>query len=277
MNPIPKISIVTPSYNQARFLKETLQSVREQDYPSFEHIVIDGASSDGSVEILKQCSSQPGWAHLHWISEKDTGQSDALNKGFRLATGEIVGWLNSDDTYAEGCFKEVAQAFAAHSGVDVLYGDYNWVDEQGNLLEVRREIEFSHFILLFNRMCYIQSSGALFLKRDIFQSGHFLDEKFNYAMDYEFYLRLLNNGYRFRHLGKVLGSFRWHSDSKTINFPERQASEIDAAREKHAPCLKRMNGSSAKYVTTVFLGSLATMLRWSKKAARGYYFNQRGT
>jgi len=274
MNPFPKISIITPSLNQAAYLEETLRSVRDQDYPAFEHIVVDGASTDGSVEILKQYSSQPGWTHLRWISEKDTGQSDALNKGFRLATGDIVGWLNSDDTYAKGCFREVARAFAAYSGVDVFYGDYNWIDERGNLLEVRREIEFSHFILLFNRVCYIQSSGALFLKRGIFQSGHFLDEQLNYSMDYEFYLRLLNNGYRFKHIGKVLGSFRWHSDSKTINFPGRQAMEINAARAKHAPYLKKMNAPAAKFVTAVFLGSVATMLRWGKKAASGYYFNQ---
>jgi len=276
MNPVPHISIVTPSYNQATFLDETLRSVRDQDYPSFEHIVVDGASSDGSVEILKQRSAQPGWSHLRWISERDKGQSEALNKGFRLATGDIVGWLNSDDTYAAGCFKEVAQAFAADPRIGVLYGDYNWIDERGNLLQVRKEIEFSRFNLLFNRICIINSSASLFLRRDIFQSGHFLDEQLHYAMDYEFYLRLLYGGYRFKHLGKVLGSFRWHSDSKTSNFASRQAREIKAAREKHVPCLQKMNGSAAKYVTMVSLGMLATMLRWGKKAACGYYFKRRG-
>src|SRR5882672_9979448 len=269
------VSIVTPSYNQGKFIEDCLLSVKRQTYAAAEHIVIDGGSTDDTVKILKRYSSQPGWEHLKWISEPDRGQSDALNKGFRLATGEIVGWLNSDDTYADGCFDAIARAIASHPDVDVFYGDYNWIDERGGLLKTRREIEFSRFIVLFNRMCFIQSSGALFLKRNIFQCGHFLDEEFSYAMDCEFYLRLLNNGYCFRHVGKVLGSFRWHSDSKTSNFASKQALEISAAREKHAACLKRINGSAAKIVTATFLGALATVLRWSEKAARGYYFDQR--
>src|ERR1700756_3819113 len=96
-NNILKISIVTPSFNQASFLKEALESVARQNYPAVEHIVVDGGSTDGSVELLKAYSGRNGWAHLRWISEPDEGQSDALNKGFKMASGEIIGWLNSDD------------------------------------------------------------------------------------------------------------------------------------------------------------------------------------
>src|ERR1700758_618457 len=106
----PKISIVTPSFNQASFIVETLNSVKGQNYPALEHLVMDGGSTDETVEILQRLSGQPGWEHLHWISEPDLGQSDALNKGFRLASGEIVGWLNSDDLYRPNCFAKMAQA-----------------------------------------------------------------------------------------------------------------------------------------------------------------------
>src|SRR6266481_9084813 len=94
-----KISIVTPSYNQRAFLEVALESVRAQNYPSLEHIVVDGASTDGTVEYLRSLTWKRGWEHLHWISEPDEGQSDALNKGFKMAAGTIVGWLNSDDVY----------------------------------------------------------------------------------------------------------------------------------------------------------------------------------
>src|ERR1700730_2129145 len=101
-----KISIVSPSYNQAKFLGACLSSVKEENYPYIEHIVVDGGSTDGSVELLREYSSRSGWSHLRWISEPDRGQSDALNKGFRMVTGSIIGWLNSDDIYLPSSFQK---------------------------------------------------------------------------------------------------------------------------------------------------------------------------
>ena len=115
MSTIPQISIVTPSFNQARYIEETLQSVRNQDCPSLEHIVVDGASTDGTVDILKRYSSMPGWQHLRWISEPDSCQCDALNKGFRMAKGNIIGWLNSDDRYESHCVSKVLEALKTQS------------------------------------------------------------------------------------------------------------------------------------------------------------------
>src|SRR5580658_3296860 len=136
----PKLSIVTPSFNQAQFIEATLRSVKSQHYPALEHIVVDGASTDSTVEILKRFAAMPGWEHLRWISEEDRGQSDAINKGFRMATGDIIGWLNSDDRYRPGCFRAVVEAFKANPDIDILYGDYTWIDETGRILQVRREI-----------------------------------------------------------------------------------------------------------------------------------------
>src|SRR5215467_1765166 len=123
---MPKISIVTPSFNHDGFIEEALLSVKKQNYPNLEHIVVDGGSTDGTLEILQRYGSQPGWGHLRWTSEPDHGQSDALNKGFRLAQGDIVGWLNSDDRYRVGCLQKIVQAFSTHSQADVIYGDYTW-------------------------------------------------------------------------------------------------------------------------------------------------------
>src|SRR6185437_12218473 len=107
MKPFVKISVVTPSFNQAAFIEEALWSVKNQGYPWVEHLVMDGGSTDETVSILKRYSSQTGWEHLKWVSEPDNGQSDALNKGFRVATGDIIGWLNSDDRYRTGCFQAI--------------------------------------------------------------------------------------------------------------------------------------------------------------------------
>src|SRR4051812_3023478 len=110
---MPRISIVTPSFNQRAFLMEALESVRQQNHGNVEHLVFDGGSTDGSVELLQECSRRPEWAHLKWVSERDGGQSDALNKGFRMASGDLVGWLNSDDRYRPGCFDLVKKAEAS--------------------------------------------------------------------------------------------------------------------------------------------------------------------
>jgi glycosyltransferase involved in cell wall biosynthesis len=271
---LPKISIVTPSYNQAQFLEETLHSVKRQAYPSVEHIVMDGGSSDGSVEILKRYSAQPGWEHLNWISEKDGGQGNALNKGFRIAGGDIIGWLNSDDTYAEGCFEKVAREATATPDIQVFYGDWNWIDESGRVTQVRREISFSHFILFYNRICFLQSSGALFLRRSVFDNGHFLDERYHCATDYEFYLRLAKAGVTFKHLPHILGSFRWHGESKSTRDVQVGLQEFKEIKEKYADLSKWHPNPRIRAASLSSLTALATLMRWSEKMIRGHYFRQ---
>src|SRR5712692_521613 len=118
-----KLSVVTPSYNHADFIEDALQSVKGQNYPSVEHIVVDGASTDETCDILRRYSGRPGWEHLRWISEPDKGQSDAINKGFRMSRGDLVAWLNSDDYLLPGSLQAIAQYAAAHPDVDVVYGD----------------------------------------------------------------------------------------------------------------------------------------------------------
>lgn len=269
----PKISIVTPSFNQAAFIEEALLSVKEQNYPDVEHIVIDGASTDGTVEILRRYAAMPGWGHLRWISELDGGQTDALNKGFRRATGDIVGWLNSDDRYRAGCFAAITDEFAERSEADVIYGDYTWMDENGHVKCIRREIEFSPFILSYHRVLYV-ASVSTFFRRRIFDEGNWLDARFQYAMDYDFFLRLVSKGYRFHHLRSVLADFRWHLQNKSTNASDKQFADHNQIALMYSPLLQKMQGSPYQKPTLTTLRIIAATLRYSMKLIQGCYFER---
>ena len=264
-------SIVTPSFNQGAFIGEALLSVRNQKCGGLEHLVIDGGSSDGTTAILRHYSDEERWSHLQWVSEPDRGQSDALNKGFSRASGDIVGWLNSDDRYRSGCFERVAEVFHKHPAVDVVYGDYTWIDETGRVSRIRREIEFSPFVLLYHRVLYIPTT-ATFFRRRVFEEGNRLDERLHYALDFEFFMRLAVGGYRFRHVSALLADFRMHAASKTCSMPHKQLEEKEHVTQFYSPLLRRIGSMALRRVALAFLRSSAAMLRHSEKLMRGYYF-----
>ena len=268
-----KLTVVTPSFNQSAYIEEALLSVKGQNYPALQHIVIDGASTDTTVETLARYASTPGWEHLGWISEPDAGQSHALNKGFKMATGDIIGWLNSDDRYRPGCFETIGAAFQEHPEVDLVYGDYTWIDEKGCVWQVRREIEFSRFILLHHRVLYIPST-ATFFRRRILDEGNLIDIRYHYAMDYEFFVRLAEKGYRFKHIPHLLADFRWHSLSKSASQAAKQLQEHDHIAQTYSPILKRLPEGLRKRLTFGGLRAVAAALRYSEKLLRGYYFSQ---
>jgi len=273
MNSSLSLSIVTPSYNQAEFIDEALLSVANQNYQEVEHLVIDGASHDGTVDILRHRSREIGTKHLRWVSEPDKGQSNALNKGFSQAAGDIVGWLNSDDRYRPGCFDYVMNVFRQHPEVDILYGDYTWIDEGGKVFRIRREIEFNYFVLLHHRVPFIPST-ATFFRRRIFDEGHRLDESLHYAMDFEFFVRLAASKYRFMHVPSLLADFRFQPLSKTCSAGHKQLEEIDIIRRIYSPVLRKMHKPVPRRLTTAVLRSCAGVLRYSEKFLRGYYFSQ---
>jgi glycosyltransferase involved in cell wall biosynthesis len=269
-----RISIVTPSYNQRKYLEECLLSVKDQGYPNVEHIVVDGGSKDGSVEILREYAAKPGWSHLHWVSESDRGQSDALNKGFQRAQGDVIGWLNSDDFYLENCFKYVSDAFQSKPRPDIVYGDYIWINEMNRTYQVRREISFSGFVLLHNHVCYISPSGAFFIARRAIQDGYLLDLNYHYAMDYEYYLRLFRGGYTFFHSPNIMGALRLHSSCKSATHNEEQREEVERARRENLRELGMLPSGKTLELRLAMLRCLATCRRWAEKAIRGYYFGQ---
>lgn len=271
-NVLPKITIVTPSFNQGRYIEEALLSVKKQDYPNLEHIVIDGGSTDQTLDILKRYGDRTDWRHLRWVSERDRGQSDALNKGFRAATGEIIGWLNSDDRYRPGAFAALMQAWHSHPGADILYGDYTWIDQSGRVRRVRREIEFSQFILQYHRVLYIPTT-ATFFRRRIIDDRNWIDVRLHFAMDYDFFLRLAEHGYRFQHVGALLADFRQHADAKSASR-RKHLQEHDSIAAKYSPLLRRLKGRASRMIALKSLRSAAAVLRYSEKLLRGYYFEQ---
>lgn len=200
----PRISIITPSYNQGKFLEATIRSVLLQGYPNLEYIIIDGGSTDESVEIIKKYEK-----YLHfWVSEKDNGQADAVNKGLEKSTGEILGWINSDDIYLKGAFKKVITAFNAHDDCAFLHGNRIMIDESGSVTGWCNLPKFSA------KKPYSICSETAFWKRSIMHEVGLLNTNLKFAMDLEFFGRIYQRG-KFIKLDEYLGGFRLHSLSKS--------------------------------------------------------------
>ena len=202
-----KISIVTPSLNQSNYIEDAIQSVLNQNYNNFEHIIIDGLSTDNTIEILKK------YKHLKWISEKDEGQSDALNKGFQRCTGDIIGWLNADDYYIEDTFNVVKNKLLNPS-IDAVYGNYIFVNK--NHVEIRKIIVQKPSKIMSKFICFIPST-TFFFKRKIIDRNILIDKNFYISMDKEFFANLLSKNYKIEKIDKFLAKFRWHGANKSID------------------------------------------------------------
>jgi glycosyltransferase involved in cell wall biosynthesis len=204
-----KVSIIIPNYNCARFLEQTLQSVLSQTGPELEVIVVDGASTDGSVDIIRRHASRLAY----WVSEKDRGQTDAINKGLLRSTGDIVNWINSDDLLVPGALERICRGFAERPEADFVYGDLQIINEAGELLQTRPEISFSGFVQRYGGNVCAQPST--FFKRGSAERLGWLNPALHWSMDYEFYLRALNQQMVFHAVPEVVGQFRLHGGSKT--------------------------------------------------------------
>jgi glycosyltransferase involved in cell wall biosynthesis len=215
----PKISIVTPSYNQGRFIEETIRSVLLQGYPNLEYVIMDGGSTDDTVEIIRKYEP---WL-THWTSEKDHGQSHAINKGWSLAKGEIVAWINSDDTYAAGSFEKVAEYFLTQPSVAMVYGDCNIIDEKGSFAKSCPTTEFNLKDLVSNKWFIPQQ--ATFIRRNALDAVGGIREDLHLVMDWEFWLRIALNGYSIQYLPVPLACFRTWGEAKTSSQSERSAQE----------------------------------------------------
>jgi glycosyltransferase involved in cell wall biosynthesis len=210
-----KFSIVTASYNQGRFIRDCIESVKSQAGVEWEHIVQDSCSTDETHAVLRE------HPHLKVTIEKDAGMSDGINRGFRQATGDWVMWLNTDDYLLPDALTKVAEFIRKNPKADIVYGDSVFVKENKEIIRRKREHEFSANVLLFYG-CYIQSTTT-FLRRSIISGGHMLDLNYRICMDYEYYMRLHRLGYRYNYLAEEIAAFRWHeTNTSSVQFQRRR-------------------------------------------------------
>jgi glycosyltransferase involved in cell wall biosynthesis len=221
---LPKVTIVTPSFNQGQYLEETIRSVLDQGYPNLEYMVIDGGSADNSVEIIRKYEG-----HLaYWVSEKDRGQTHAINKGMARATGDILAYINSDDYYLPGALERVAKYATEHAETDLIHGRCRYVDEHGakigeqfaSISEYRQIVDL--WDVWWARRQFVQPE--VFWTRRIAEKIGPLRDELQWVMDYEYWARMLRNGARVGRIDAELACFRFQPQQKT-NFPQQRAEE----------------------------------------------------
>ncbi len=236
---MPLVSIITPSFNQAKYLEQTIQSALLQDYPNVEYLVVDGASTDGSVEIIKKYADRFAW----WVSEKDSGQGEAINKGLARAQGDIVAWLNSDDYYLPGTISAAVKIFEENPDTVMVYGDMLAVDENGKTINVLKYKQLS----LLDLLCFqIIGQPGVFFRRAVLEETGLLDTTFHFLLDHHLWIRIAQHG-NILHVDQTWSAARYHAEAKNraraAEFGREafRILETVAQDENLAPALKRVN------------------------------------
>ena len=224
----PKISLVTPSFNQGRYIEATIKSVLEQGYPNLEYIIIDGGSTDGTVEIIENYSEYLAY----WVSEPDEGQTEALIKGFDRASADILGWLCSDDLLEPGTLREVAEVFVRNPDWQVVYGDSLWMDANGRTIRPKKEIDFNRFIWMYDHNYLPQPST--FWRRGIYERVGGLDARMNLAMDADLWIRFAEHT-TLHHVRRVWSRMRYYPDQKNVRLRAASDEEDALIRSRYLP------------------------------------------
>lgn len=253
----PKISVVTPSLNQGRYIEATIGSVLEQGYPNLEYIIVDGGSTDGTVEIIEKYSE-----HLaYWVSEPDKGQTDALIKGFGRASGDILCWLCSDDLFEPWTLHEVAGIFVRYPDWHVVYGDSLWMDANDRTIRPKKEISFNRFIWMYDHNYLPQPST--FWRQGIYEEVGGLDARMNLAMDADLWIRFAEHTTP-HHVRRVWSRMRYYPEQKNVRLRAASDEEDALMRSRYLPdehpWLRRLKWYPAK------------SLRVALKLARGAYW-----
>jgi hypothetical protein len=222
----PLVSIVTPSLNQGRFIEDTIKSVLGQDYPRLEYVVVDGASTDGTLDVLGRFDGA-----LRWVSEPDGGQAAAINKGFRLASGEILGWLNSDDTYEPRAVSAAVEHLRGHPADALVYGDATHVDAAGREIGPCAYVGPADVDRLIHESDYIVQPAAFF-RRSAFEAVGGLDESLHWGMDYDLWLKLARR-FPIAYLPRKLARYRQTGENKTALGRFDRFAEIERIGRRH--------------------------------------------
>jgi glycosyltransferase involved in cell wall biosynthesis len=224
---LPRVSIITPSLNQAQYLEQCILSVLEQDYPNIEYIIMDGGSTDGSVDIIRKYSDRLAY----WVSQPDNGQSAAINTGLCHSTGEIWGWMNADDAYMPDAIGKIVNWLQTHPKTDIVYGDCVWVDEHGDKKDYFHSGDSQLETSLLNG--FNIPSGSTFLRRSVYENLGGLDENLHNALDTEYWMRATLN-FQFEYIPVALSLYRVYPLAKTWNTEqsERRAREAITITER---------------------------------------------
>lgn len=219
MNKWPSVSIVTPSLNQGRFIRATIESILMQDYPNLEYWVIDGGSKDETVGILKSYGDR-----IHWISEPDSGQSQAVNKGWKCSKGDILGWVNADDLIQPLAVRSAVEVLLAKQSIGAVYGDTIYIDDHDQVIEQYSTYEYNYERLVIETENFIPQP-SVFMRRTILEKTGFLNEKLHYLMDYDLWLRM-GLFTSMEYLPIQMGALRLHPTAKTVKAMSKFANEL---------------------------------------------------
>jgi glycosyltransferase involved in cell wall biosynthesis len=265
----PKLSIVTPSFNQGCFLEETILSVLNQNYPNLEYIIIDGGSTDETVDVIRRYEDRINF----WVSEKDRGQVHAINKGIEKTTGDIFGFINSDDIYLPGTFATVAEYFEGRPQSEWICGDTIMFGEGREEELIRAVVPKSAAHCL--SWAYVAPQPGHFWKRELVEGG--FDEAWPYDFDHDLYVRLLLSGHRCEHIPQSFAAYRLHEASKTVAENQYQIAEFDRSAEFYE---NRLHGADRRWCrATRFLrrsyaaseaGKKGESARWLVRALATY-------
>lgn len=214
----PDFTIVTASYNYVGFIREMLDSVVGQEGVTFEHLIYDAGSTDGTLDIIRE------YDHVQLTVEPDNGMSDAINKGFKTAKGKWVMWLNTDDRLKPGALAKVKAFAELHNDADVIYGAWDFIDGEGNFQRTMQAFPFQK-LMLAQMGCYIASTSTFFRRSRVMDEGYFLNDRFKYVMDGEYYNRLAHAGKKFQHYKQLIADFRMHGDN--LSQKHLDISDVD--------------------------------------------------
>ena len=263
MADFPRITVVTPSFNQAAYLERTICSVLDQGYPNLEYIIVDGGSTDGSVDIIRRYADRLSW----WVSEPDRGQTDALNKGLRRATGEWVAWQNSDDIYYPGAFHDLSAAAARHPRVGLVIGDMMLIDEHDHPLRDIRYVTPSYKALLAEGM--LLANQAAFWRRSLQEETGLLDVRYHCSFDYEWFLRLAQHAEGI-HVDRIWGALRLQGETKTSLMEHlfQEENQLILAGREMPPWQKKLY-KLRRLALMLGHGRVGYLIRGALRHARG--------